>query len=248
MFKDNYVYGKNNVEEILKTSPKRINKIILMKTGRFDKKIDDIVKLAKEKNVIFSFLPAEAFTKFSEISHQGVVAFVSPIQYVELEEFLHKEKANKRVLILDGVEDPHNVGSIIRTCVCAGFDAVILEKHGAAPVNSTVEKSSAGAAGHIDIIAVNSLQNTYTALKNNDFWIIVTDIRAEDNYFDIDYTNMNFAIVMGSEKSGISKTSFKNSDFRVKIPIKGNFDSLNVANAASVMIYEAIRQDLKGVR
>ena len=107
-------------------------------------------------------MPKEKFKKFDEYSHQGIVAFVSPIQYVELEDFLNKEKKYKKIVVLDGVEDPHNVGAIIRTCVCAGYDAVILPKHRASLINATVEKASAGAVNHIDIICVNSLQNAAT--------------------------------------------------------------------------------------
>ena len=168
-------------------------------------------------------------------------------EYVELEDFLQKETKNryKKVVILDEVEDPHNVGSIIRTAVCAGYDGIILPKRRSSLINATVEKSSAGATNYIDIITVNSIQNAITTLKDNDFWIIASVIDAEDNYFDIDYTDMNFAIIMGNEKSGISRTNVKNSDFRVKLPIETDFDSLNVANAASVIIYESVRQKIQ---
>ena len=171
-----------------------------------------------------------------------MVAYVSPVEYIELDDFLAKEKEYKKVVILDGVEDPHNVGSIIRTCVCAGYDAIILPKHRASLINATVEKSSAGAVNHIDIICVNSIQNVITTLKNNNFWIIASVMSDADNYYDIDYTDMNFAIIMGGENSGISSTCVKKSDFRVRIPMYNDFNSLNVANAAAIIIYESIRQ------
>lgn len=239
-----FIFGKNNVFELLQTGNRDVNKIMLMKTGHGDKRVDKIIQLAKDKSIPFSFVPKEKFKQYEEYSHQGVIAFVSPVKYVELDEFLEKEpvKNYKKVIILDEVEDPHNVGSIIRTAVCAGFDAVILPKRRCALVNATVEKSSAGAINHIDIIAVNSIQNTISTLKDNSFWIIASLMDAEDNYFDIDYTDMNFALIMGNEKSGISKNNVKNSDFRVRIPIDGVFDSLNVANAASVIMYETVRQ------
>ncbi len=242
-----FIYGKNNVAELLKTSERKVNKIMLLKTGHGDRRIDTIIQLARDNGVPFSFVPKEKFKQFEEVSHQGVVAFVSPVEYVELEDFLQKETKNKykRIVILDEVEDPHNVGSIIRTAVCAGYDGIVLPKRRSSLVNATVEKSSAGATNHIDIITVNSIQNAITTLKNNDFWIIASVIDAEDNYFDIDYTDMNFAIIMGNEKSGISRTNVKNSDFRVKLPIETDFDSLNVANAASVIIYESVRQKIQ---
>ena len=140
------------------------------------------------------------------------------------------------------MEDPHNLGSIIRTGVCAGYDAIILPKHRASLINATVEKASAGAVNLIDIISVNSIQNTITTLKNNDFWIIASVVSDADNYYDIDYTNMNFALILGGENSGVSSTSVKNSDFRVRIPMSNDFNSLNVANAAAIIIYESIKQ------
>lgn len=240
-----YIFGKNNVLELLSNSDRNVNKILLSKALHKDNKIDKILELAKKKNIVFQFVPKEKFQQFSEYSHQGVVAYVAPIQYTELEDFLEKEKKYKKVVIIDGVEDPHNLGSIIRTSVCAGFDAIILPSRRTSVVNSTVEKSSAGAINHIDIIVVNSLQAAVDRLKDNNFWIIASDLSAKDNYFEIDYCDMSFAIVMGSEKSGISSTILKHSDFKVKIPMYNEFDSLNVANAASIIIYESIRQTIQ---
>lgn len=239
---DNYVFGRNNVLELLKEGDREVNKIILMKNMRENSKISQIIDIAKQKGIVFQFLPKEKFNQFNEYSHQGVIAYVSPVNYVSFEDFLNKKKKYKKVIITDGVEDPHNFGSIIRTAVCAGFDAVIFPSRRNAGVNSTVEKSSAGAINHIDMIMVNSLSSIVDKLKNNDFWIIATDINAKDNYYDIDYCNMNFAIVMGSEKEGISGTILKQSDYRIKIPILNNFDSLNVANAAGIVMYEAVKQ------
>ena len=216
-----------------------------MKGMKENSKISQIIDIAKNKGIIFQFLPKEKFTQFKEYSHQGVIAYVSPIQYIELEDFLAKEKQYKKVIITDGVEDPHNFGSIIRTAVCAGFDAIIFPSRRNATVNSTVEKSSAGAINHIDMIMVNSLSSTVEKLKNNNFWIIATDIRATDNYYDVDYCDMNFAIVMGSEKEGISNTILKQADYKIKIPMLNNFDSLNVANAASIVMYEAVKQTVQ---
>lgn len=238
-----FIYGKNNVIELLQAGERRINKIMLLKTGHGDKRVDKIIQLAKDNSIPFSFVPKEKFKNYEEYSHQGVIAFASPIEYKELETFIEETKEGyKKVIILDEVEDPHNVGSIVRTAVCAGYDAVILPKRRSSLINATVEKASAGAINHIDIITVNSIQNTIDTLKDNDFWIIATITDAEDNYFDIDYTDMNFALIMGNEKSGISRTLVKNSDFRVRIPIEKNFDSLNVANAASIIMYESVRQ------
>lgn len=242
---ENYIYGRNNVFELLSEGNREVNKIILMKGMKENTKIFQIIEMAKKRGIIFQFLPKEKFIQFKEFSHQGVIAYVSPVKYVDINDFLERKKQYKKVIITDGVEDPHNFGSIIRTAVCAGFDAVIFPSRRNATVNSTVEKSSAGAINHIDIIMVNSLSSIIDKLKDNDFWIIATDINAKDNYYNIDYCNMNFAIIMGSEKEGISSTILKKSDYIIKIPILNKFDSLNVANAASIIMYESVKQTVQ---
>ncbi|MDD3238136.1 MAG: 23S rRNA (guanosine(2251)-2'-O)-methyltransferase RlmB [Candidatus Gastranaerophilales bacterium] len=237
-----YIYGKNSVLELLSQGKRNVNKILFSKGMHADAKLNKIVDLAKEQGIVFQFVPKEKFQQFSDVSHQGVVAYVSPIEYMEIDDFLEKGGKNRRIVILDGVEDPHNFGSIVRTAVCAGYDAIVMPSRRNSIVNSTVEKSSAGAINHIDIIMVNSLSSAVMKLKDNDFWIIASDAVSADNYFEIDYTNMNFAIVMGSEKSGISQSVLKQADFKVKIPMYNDFDSLNVANAASIIMYEAVKQ------
>ena len=191
------------------------------------------------------YLDSKKFSQFKEQAYQGVVAYCSPIKYIDLYKFIEHAPKNAKVVVLDGVEDPHNVGSIIRTAVCAGFDAVILPKRRGAVINSTVEKSSAGAINHINLIIVNSLSGAIEILKKNNYWVIATEAKGKDNYFEVDYTNSNIVIVMGSEKSGISKTILNQADFKVKIPLFMEFDSLNVANAASIIIYEAVKQNIQ---
>ena len=240
---ENYVFGRNNVIELLKEGSRNVTKIILMKGLHSNPKINQIIELAKARSFVFQFQPKEKFNQFSTESHQGVIAYVSPVNYVDLEDFLKKQKEGfKKIIILDGIEDPHNFGSIIRTAVCAGFDGIIFPSRRNAVINSTVEKSSAGAVNHIDLIMVNSLSAAINRLKDNDFWIIATDIHAKDNYYDINYCDMNFAIIMGSESTGVSPALLKNSDFKVKIPMMKDFNSLNVANAAGIVIYESVKQ------
>ena len=146
---------------------------------------------------------------------------------------------------LDGVEDSHNLGAIIRTCVCAGVDGIIIPSRRNVLVNATVEKISQGAINHIPIIKVNSLINAVQKLKENDWWVVSTDAGAKENYYDVKYNDMNFVLVMGAEHAGVSKSLLKASDFIVKIPMQNNFNSLNVSNAMSVIIFEALRQKLK---
>lgn len=244
--KFDFIYGRNAVYETLSKDTRKINKILVSKSVSKDTKINEIINLAKQKGIVFQFVPKERFVIYSEFSHQGIVAMVSPVEYTDFYDFLEQKKDGfSKVVILDGVEDPHNVGAIIRTSACAGFDAVIIPSRRNAQVNATVEKTSAGAVNHIPIIQVNSLGNTIDKLKDNDYWIIAADAHGKDNYYDIDYTDMNFAIIMGGEETGVSKNNLKKSDFIVKIPMLRNFNSLNVSNAACAIIYESVRQQLK---
>lgn len=239
---EDFIFGRNNVLELLQNGKRNVSKILLMQNCKENSKLSQIVEMARNRGIVFQFIPKEKFIKYKDYAHQGVIAYVSPVNYTSFDDFLLINKANKKVIVTDGIEDPHNMGSIIRTAVCAGFDAVIFPSRRNAVINATVEKSSAGAINHIDLIMVNSLSSTIDKLKDNDFWIIATDINAKDNYYDIDYCNMNFAIIMGSEKDGVSTTILKKSDYKIKIPMLKKFDSLNVANAASIVIYEAVKQ------
>ncbi len=245
MDKNSIIYGKNTIFETLLSDKRQINKIFISKSVNTDGKIQEIIDLARIKGIVFQFVPKEKLAKYSEFPHQGIIAQVSPVKYTNFEEFLTTGSEHKKLIILDGVEDPHNVGSIIRTAVCAGYDGIIIPSRRNAQINATVEKSSAGAVNHIAIIQVNSLSNTIEKLKKHNYWIIATDAKGKDNYFDIDYCNMSFALIMGGEETGVSKNNLNKSDFIVKIPMLRNFNSLNVSNAASVIIYESVRQWLQ---
>ncbi|MBQ8167843.1 23S rRNA (guanosine(2251)-2'-O)-methyltransferase RlmB, partial [bacterium] len=201
-----------------------------------------------KNGVVFQFVAKEKFQPYAEFNHQGVIAHISPIEYMELEDFLDKPHENAALVILDGVEDPHNLGAIIRTCVCAGVAGIVIPSRRNVLVNSIVEKTSAGAINHIPIIKVNSLVNAVQKLKNSDWWIIATDASAKDNYYNVDYCNMNSAIIMGAEHAGVSKSLLKLSDFVVKIPMMKDFNSLNVSNALSAIIFETLRQKLTNIK
>lgn len=241
------IYGKNAVMEALIAGDREINKILISKNIHSDTKLNKIKELAQKNGVVFQFVAKEKFQPYAEYNHQGIIAQVSPIEYTELEDFLEKPHQNASVVILDGVEDPHNLGAIIRTCVCAGVSGIIIPSRRNVLVNSVVEKTSAGAINHIPIIKVNSLVNAVQKLKNSDWWIIATDASAKDNYYNIDYCNMNSAIIMGAEHAGVSKSLLKLSDFVVKIPMMNDFNSLNVSNALSAIIFETLRQKLNNI-
>ncbi len=240
---NNLIYGKNPVWEVLEKNPKRVNKIYIQNGISFDNRLKKIIELAKYNKILVQYVNLQKFaSEFEEkVNFQGVVASVASVDFIDLEDFLAQEKDDfKRIVILDEISDPHNLGAIIRTIAAVGFDAVMVPNHRSCPINATVEKISSGAINHIQIIKTTSLSASIDLLKKQNFWVIATQMSAKDNYYEIDYTDMNFALVMGSEGKGISKTILNKADFTVKL--ESNFESLNVSNATAVILYEALRQ------
>ena len=243
---DSFIYGKNAIIEALESGTREFNRILISNSSRPDEKLEKIKKLAKNNGVVFQFVGKEKLNQIAqEARHQGVVAQISPIKYVELEDFIENTTEEyTSVVILDGIEDSHNLGAIIRSCVCAGVKGIILPSRRGVLINSTVEKTSAGAVNHISIIKVNSIVNAVQRLKEKNYWVIAADHHCKDNHYEIDYTNMNFALIMGAEHAGVSKSLLKLSDFKVKIPMLTNFNSLNVSNATAIILFESVRQKL----
>ena len=241
-----YIYGKNAVIEALEAGNREFNRILISNTARSDEKIEKIKTLAKQSGIVFQFVTKDKLNQLiPEARHQGVIAHIAPIRYEELEDFIEHNSENlTSVVILDGIEDSHNLGAIIRSAVCAGVKGIILPSRRGVLVNSTVEKTSAGAVNSISIIKVNSLVNAIQKLKENNYWVIAADHHSTVNYYDINYTDMNFALIMGAEHAGISKSLLKLSDFKVKIPMLTNFNSLNVSNAAAIILFESVKQKL----
>ena len=238
------IYGKNAVIEALEAGEREFNKILISNSARSDVKIERIKELAQKNGIVFQFVAHQKLNQLEpEGRHQGVIAQISPVKYTDLDDFIEKTGGN--VVILDGVEDSHNVGAIIRSCVCAGVEGIILPSRRGVLINSTVEKTSAGAVNHISIIKVNSLVGAVQKLKENNYWVIASDHHAKDNYFDVDYNDMNFALIMGAEHAGISRSLLKLSDFKIKIPMLTDFNSLNVSNAAAIILFEAVKQQVK---
>ena len=241
---DEIIFGKNSVMEALLSNEREINKILISKNIHSDSKLNKIKELAKSRGVVFQFAAKEKFLPYAEFNHQGIIAQISPVKYEDLDEFLEKPHKESSIVILDGIEDSHNLGAIIRTCVCAGVSGIIIPSRRNVQVNAIVEKTSAGAINHIPIIKVNSLVSAVQALKNSDWWVVATDASAKDNYYDVNYNDMNFAIIMGAEHAGVSKSLLKLADFTVKIPMLKDFNSLNVSNALAAIIFETVRQKL----
>ena len=180
-------------------------------------------------------------------NYQGVIAFVPPFEYCEIEDILDYAKQKNEdpfVLILDEIEDPHNLGSIIRTAETAGVHGVIIPKRRAASVNSTVNKVSSGAVEYMHIARVTNITDSIQKLKNAGLWICGTDINAKKYYYEQDLTGP-LGIVIGNEGKGMGEKVRKNCDFLVKIPMKGKVTSLNASVSAGIVIYEALKQRIK---
>ena len=240
---DDQIEGRNSVLELLE-SGKDINKIYVTR-GEKHGSINKILAIAKEKKIIVVEKDKKQMDEMAqEENYQGVIAIVPPFEYVEIEDILNiaKEKNEEPfILILDGIEDPHNLGSIIRTAETAGVHGIIIPKRRAASVNSTVNKTSAGAVEHMKIARVTNISDTIEELKQAGLWICGTDISAEKYYYNQDLTGP-LGIVIGNEGKGISEKVKKNCDFNVKIPMKGKITSLNAAVSTGIIVYEAVKQ------
>ena len=240
---EDQVEGRNSVLELLESN-KDINKIFITK-GEKHGSINKIIAKAKDKNVIIVEKDKRKMDEMAQNeNHQGVIAIVPPFEYCEIEDILEEAKQKNEdpfIVILDGIEDPHNLGSIIRTAETAGVHGIIIPKRRAVAVNSTVNKASAGAVEHIKIARVTNISDTIQKLKDQGLWICGTDINTEKYYYNQDLTGA-IGIVIGNEGTGMSEKVRKNCDFNVKIPMKGKITSLNASVSAGIIIYEAVKQ------
>ena len=237
------IEGRNSVIELLE-SGRDVNKILIAK-GEKHGSIHKIIAMAKERKILINEIERNKLNQMAQTpNHQGVIALVPPFNYCEVEDILEvaKQKNEKPfLLLLDGIEDPHNLGSIIRTAETAGVHGIIIPKRRAASVNSTVNKVSAGAVSYMKIARVNNLNETIRYLKEQDIWICGTDADTKIEYTKQDY-KMPIAIVIGSEGFGMSRLVKENCDFLVKIPMKGKITSLNASVSAGIIMYEAVKQ------
>lgn len=243
---EDQVEGRNSVTELLK-SGKDINKLYVQK-GEKHGSINEIIKLAKQNKVVITELDRAKLDQMSEShNHQGVIAIVPPYEYCDVDEILEYAKSKNEspfILILDGIEDPHNLGSIIRTAETAGVHGIIIPKRRAASVNSTVNKVSCGAVEHMKIARVTNISDAIEKLKEEGLWICGTDINTEKYYYNQDLTGA-IGIVIGNEGNGMSEKVKKKCDFLVKIPMKGKVTSLNASVSAGIIMYEVVEQKNK---
>ena len=229
------VYGRNVAKEVLQ-NPKKVKKVTLMK----DFKEKDIISLLEKNKIKVEYLDKKGFSKFDKYSHQGIILDVEDFSYTDYKEFLSVNDA--KIVILDHIEDPHNLGAIIRTCEAAGILGIIIPKDRSVDVNSTVMKTSAGALENVKIAKVTNLVSVIDELKENGYWIVGTSLDGNLDYRDVDYTG-KIALVIGNEGSGMSKAVKDSCDYLTKIPMYGKINSLNASVAAGIMIYEMISLD-----
>lgn len=243
MSAESTIIGRNGVTEALKAG-RKISKLYIANT-KDAVPLQKIKDLAVEKGITVEIVPPKALNRMAPDSrHQGVVAIAAPIAYADLSDVLAKAETERRVpflVLLDGIEDVHNMGAIIRTAECAGVDAVLIPKRRSAPVNETVSKTSAGAIEYVPLVQIGNIAQTLRQLKKRGFWVLGADMDGTVDYFHSDMTAPT-VLVIGNEGKGISHLVKETCDVLVQIPMMGHVNSLNASVAAALLIYEGVRQ------
>lgn len=240
--KNDFIVGFRPIIEAIK-SGKELDKVFIQ-NGLQSPLFKELMGLLKERNIPYQFVPAEKLNKINRINHQGVAAAISQASFYKIEELLPQifEKGKiPLLLILDRITDVRNFGAIARSAECAGVDAIIIPFKGGASINSDALKTSAGALHKIKVCREQNIKTTIEYLKQSGIQIIACTEKASDYFFDIDYTKPT-AIIMGSEENGISDEYLKRSDKRVKIPMLGTIESLNVSVATGIILFETVKQ------
>ncbi len=240
------IYGRNPIIEALETNH-TMDKI-LIQDGLRHSQIGYIRNLAKERGIVYQFVDKRRLDNMTEgENHQGVVALAAAHAYTDLGELIRIAKASDRppfLVIADGITDPHNLGSIIRTANAAGAHGVIIPKNRSVSLNSVVAKVSAGAVEHTPVARVTNIAQTIDLLKKEGFWIAGTALEGSQLCYDCDLTGA-IAVVIGSEGEGMSRIVREHCDFLVNIPMLGETESLNASVATGVLLYEVVRQRMK---
>ena len=227
------VYGRNVAEEFLKNNSKKIKKIIIQE-GFDDKNINSLLESV---NIPTYFKKRYELDKLAEGVHQGIILDVMDYEYYSINEVIKSDM--EFIVILDHLEDPHNLGAIIRTSEAAGVDAIIIPQNREVQINATVMKTSAGTLSKVKVCRVSNIVQAMDKLKNNGFWIVGTAMDGED-YRNINYEG-KIALVIGNEGNGMSRLVRENCDFIASIPMYGEINSLNASVASGIMIYEVVR-------
>lgn len=236
------IEGKNQVRQALEGEI-TINRVLVDKN--FSSRKDEIISLAREKKIKVEFLPKNLLDKKSQTAHhQGYIAEAVDFEYCSVADILDSAAAraeNPFVVLLDGIEDPHNFGAIIRSCECAGVHGIIIPKNRACQVNETVIRTSTGAIANVKIAKVTNLKDAIDELKNNQVWVYAAEADG-DNIFKQRLSNRGIAVVIGSEGSGVRPSIKAYCDGVLSLPLKGQVNSLNASVACGIVVFEILRQ------
>jgi 23S rRNA (guanosine2251-2'-O)-methyltransferase len=238
----NIIFGVSPVLEALRANSRRVEKIVVA-SGSKEHRLRDIFEIAKEHHLLIDRVARDQLDRItgSEANHQGVVAFIAAADYVDADEILDSVGQDALLLLLDGVEDPRNLGAILRTAECAGVDGVFIPERRAVGLTETVTKAAAGATEHIKVAKVSNLNLLIKDLKARNIWVVGTSVDAEMDHTEWDWSRSS-ALVLGGEGRGLHRLVAENCDILVKIPMYGRIESLNVSVAAGVILFEARRQ------
>ncbi len=228
---DNLIFGRNPVKEAIRNNS--VISIILSENFRDA----DVLKLIKDSSLPVKRVHQNELNQLCPGVNQGIAAYIKSYEYHSLEEIIHKSKKQERpiIVMLDGINDPHNFGAILRCCDIFGVVGVVISKHNQVPLNATVAKTSAGAINYVPVTAVSNLNNAIRMLKDAGFWIVSSSGNATTNYQDLAY-DFPVVLVIGNEGDGVSQLVIKNSDYLVKIPMYGQVNSLNASVATGILL------------
>lgn len=240
---EDVLVGRNAVTEALK-SGRSINRLQIA-DGDLQGSVREIIGLAKERGVNVEFVDRNKIDKVAVgHRHQGVLAFVAPVEYVELDDIMAaaaEKKHDPFLLLLDELEDPHNLGALLRTADAVGVDGVLIPKHRSCPLSATVAKTSAGAVEYVPVARIGNIVQTLKKLKEQGFWVVGADMDGTVDYSESNMTGP-LVLVVGGEGHGVSRLTKANCDFVVRLPMIGRINSLNASVAGSILMYEAFRQ------
>lgn len=238
---DSIIYGVSPVLEALRADSRRVERVAIVdgvREGRFA----EIIDLCRERSIVWNRIGRDRFESVlpAGVNHQGIYAVIASATYTEIDEILDASEV-PLIVILDGIEDPRNLGAVIRTVECSGADGVIIPERRAVGLNDTVAKSSAGALAHVKVAKATNINRLIEDLKSRNIWVVGTSGDATMDHTDWDWRQPT-ALILGNEGSGLHRLVAENCDTLVKIPMYGKVDSLNVSVAAGVILFEARRQ------
>ncbi len=237
------LYGIHAVEEAVKANPERIERICIERSSK-NPRLRDIIHSARQKHIPISFEERSWLErKVAGLRHQGVICYVAEMTTFQAEEILKQARSPGLLVVLDGIEDPHNVGAILRSAEVAGADGVFLPKRRNAGLSATVVKASAGAAFHLKVTRISNIAQIILWLKQQGYWVVGLDAASDRPIWEADLT-MPTALVLGNEESGLHRIVKERCDLIVSLPVRGEVDSHNVSVAAGIALYEVLRQRL----